>query len=340
MKKSFRNRLLAVTAAASMSFLLLSGFDSEMTVEEVNDRVSESMASMNGLNAEAYGIADLSIDVTADGQTQSIPISGSVDYSVAMTLDPFVVGVSASLSGDASAMGMAGSIDVETYIVGQEDGSGIVYARVPMDGDNGWHAAAMSAEDMEQMFASVMAAFSQDPEEAISEMGIDIASLKDRIISNATLAPDPVNVNNVECYEITQTIDGNTLFEILSEVLDAYPLAGIDSDSLSAFQMLFSGIQIDGVTDCSVDDFTPVYAAIDLSGSDFSTIGQMIGAMMFSSDDASAMPEISVNVNALNLTMSYGEVPDQIEIPADALAAEVETTVDMSEIANTVQTAE
>ena len=46
MKKGFGNRLFVVTAAAAASFLLLSGFDSTLTVEDVNEKTKEALSTM------------------------------------------------------------------------------------------------------------------------------------------------------------------------------------------------------------------------------------------------------------------------------------------------------
>ena len=340
MKKSFRNRVLAVCMAASMSFLLLSGFDSSLTVEDVTKKLNESLAAQGGLNCDVQGIADLSIDVSAGEETQSMGISGSLDYSVQFTLDPFVMSVRGILSGDASAMGMSGGMEIEMYLVEQDDGTGIMYVRMPQEDDAGWHAAALASDYMDSTLGAVKAAFGGDLEADASGMGLDLSSLQEILGSNASLAPEAVNVNGVDCYEITQTVDGEALYSVISEVLDAMPQAGLDSASLAAFQMLFNGIRMDLETDCAVDDFAPVYASVDLGGSDFSTVGQMFGAMMMQTQDASQTPDVSVNVNALNLSMNYGDVPEQIDIPAQALAAQVETTLSMEDLTAATQSSD
>ena len=146
MKKGFGNRLFVVTAAAAASFLLLSGFDSTLTVEDVNEKTKEALSTMNGFSATVSGVADASIDVAADGETQSLAMKGELDYSVQITEEPFALAVSGSMAGDAAAMGVSGGLEMEMYLAQQEDGTGIVYVRVPQGEDTGWHAAALGAE--------------------------------------------------------------------------------------------------------------------------------------------------------------------------------------------------
>ena len=72
MKKNIRNRFLAVTAAAASSFLLLSGFDSALTVQDIQNNVRDAMSSMGGFSADVQAVADLSLDM-AMGGTVAVP---------------------------------------------------------------------------------------------------------------------------------------------------------------------------------------------------------------------------------------------------------------------------
>ena len=229
---------------------------------------------------------------------------------------------------------------MDMYLKGQDDGSGIMYVRMPMDDDTGWHAAEVPVETMSQMLQSVQASISGDVAAAGEQLGVDLSSIQEQMTADMTLAPEAVNVNGVDCYELSMTIDGDTLFSIVSQLAAAVPEAGIDSDTLSIFQMVFSGIKMDAVSDCSVETFAPVYGSVDLSGSDLSLIGQMIGAMMLSGDDDQEMPQIGVTINALNYTVNFNDVPAQLEIPAEALAAEIETTVSLEDAAQAVEALE
>lgn len=332
MKKNFRNRLLTVTAACAASFLLLSGFDSALTVQEISDNMTAAIKSAGGLSCDVKGTADVSLDVSAGGNAQSLPFTGTVDYSVQLIADPIQIAVSGNMEGDASAMGMAGSMGMEMYLVGNDDGSGTTYVRMTEGEDTEWHAASIPAEDMEKVTNPITAALSGD----YSVLGgdLDLQSIQEELNAQATLAPEEVNVNGVDCYEITQSIDGETFFNLISTVSAAIPQAGLNEETLSAFQMLFNGIRMDIVTDCSVEDFSPVYAGMDLSGSDFTTIAQMFGSMMVpSSEEDAEAPEIGATVNALNLAMNYSAPPAAVEIPAEALAAEIETSLSLSDVA-------
>lgn len=339
MRKNIRNRLLAITAASAASILLLSGFDSSLTVEDVQNNMQNAYSTMGGVSVQLTGNADVSIDMAAGDQTQSIPLTGAIDCAVELTVDPLVMYVSANMNGDASAMGIAGSMDMEMYLAGQDDGTGIAYMRMPFGEDTGWHAAQVGESEMSQITGIVTSTFSGDTSAAAEGLGIDLAALTEKVNANAQLAPAAVNVNGVDCYEIATSIDGTTLSDILSQVMSAIP-SGMDETTLGMLPLLLGGIQIDTVTDCSVDSFAPVYSKIDLAGSDFSMIAMMFSSMMGMGSETEEAPEVNVSVNALAMEMNFSEAPASIEIPAEALAAEVETTLsmpDVEEIAGSIE---
>ena len=334
MKNSFRNKMFAVTAAAVSSFLLLSGFDSTLTAEDVLEKSRGAWEQAGGFTAAVVADADLSIDVVAGEATQSLPIKGNADYEVQYIAEPFALSVCGNASGDAPAMGMAGGIEMDAYIVEQEDGSGISYIRMPITGDNAWHAATITAEDLSQMKEGLAAAMKGEAPADLNVSGIDLSGIIEQISGDMLLSSEPVSVDGVDCYEISKSIDGETLSGILSQVASSIPQAGLDEASLSAFQTLFSGLKADVFTDCSVEDFVPMYAEIDLSGSDFNTIGQMVGSMMGmgGSEDSTQVPQVNVAVNALRCTVSYYEVPEEITVPEEALMTEVETMISVSDL--------
>ncbi len=330
MKKNFRNRLLAVTAAAASSFLLLSGFDSAMTVQELQDNGRAAIAADNGMSIQMIGVADLSLDMTSGEQSQSIPVTGNMDLTLNYTFEPFAMSVVGSMSGDASAFGVSGGGDVAMYLISQDDGTGITYAKSSLAGDNAWHAASVPAEEMTKMKESVSASLEGDFSAVGEKLGIDLNAIQEKFNSLMTVSPEPENVNGVECYEVASTFTGDDIMELLSAVLTAVPNAGIDETTLSTYKMFVSGIQINSVAHYEVSTFRPVAAMIDLGASDFSMIAQLLGAMMFSSEQSTEAPTIGLTVNALNINASYLDVPESIEVPAEAAAVQPETEISIS----------
>ncbi len=339
MNKRLRNSLFAVTAAVS-SFLLLSGFDSAMTVPDIMSNSQGYMSAAPGMACDVEGVADVSLDMTMGGQTQSIPLTGNASMNVQYTLEPFSLAVTGSAQGDASAMGVSGEVSIDLYMITQDDGSGVMYVYLPAAGDDSWHAAAITAEDVSMMKTMVTSALSGDAAAATAQLGVDLSAVQDSFYSNLTLSPEPVMVNNIECYEVTGTITGDAFAQMLSQVSEVAPQA-INESAMMVLQMVLGGIQIDTKMYYATENFAPVQASVDLSSSDFSAIGQMFLAMSMASasTDSSQTPDMSISVNALNLTANFAELDSAIEVPADALAAPVETTVSLSDAMNMASSA-
>ena len=336
MKKNLRNRLLALAAVSVSSIMLLSGFDSSMTVEDIMAKAQEANASLTEFSAHAVANGDIQLDVSASGQTQSMPMTGNMDMDLQYTFDPIEYSAIGTMSGDASAMGMAGEAAMEMYMVNADDGGLMMYVKVSgMGEDEGWQAVEVPAESA-QMMNDLMAKSLAGDYSAIEEsLGIDVKALQDEFFSKAVLAPEAVNVEGKDCYEVTLTLTGEDIGSLLTKLSEAKPEL-VDPNTVQMIQMFTGALQVNVVEDIDVETFRPVYAGFDLAGSDFSMISQLIASMMFSSTssgDEAETPEINLTVNDLSMKINYDyESPVSIEVPEEALGADV-TEVDPEALA-------
>ena len=329
MKRANRNRLLAAAAAAVSSFLLLSGFDSALTVQDVISRGQEAMKDMNSISAQMTGVADVVLDMTAGEESNSIPLKGDMDLQVQMTFEPFAYHVGGTMSGDASALGMAGEMGMDMYMVTAEDGTGTIYVSISgIEGEEGWQAIPVSAESMQEMAEMIEASRSGDLTAASEKLGMDLQALQDQMFENAELAPEAVSVNGADCYEISIPVTGDMISNIMSQLAASNAELGLDESTISIAQMFLSPLKMDIVQDYAVDTFRPVYVGYDMAGRDFSMLAQMVGALMFTSgeDSTEAAPDISLTVNALNMSGVYNDEPVEIVVPEEALNAPMAET--------------
>ena len=155
-------------------------------------------------------------------------------------------------------------------------------------------------------------------------------------MSKAVLAPEAVNVDGKDCYEITMTLTGEDVGNLLTKLSEAKPDL-LDPSAVQMAQMFIGSLQFNIVEDIDAETFRPVYVGCDLTGSDFSMISQLIGSMMFSStssDGEAETPEINLTVNDLSMKINYDyESPVSIEVPEEALGADV-TEVDPEALAD------
>lgn len=338
MKKNFRNRLLAVIAAASSSFLLLSGFDSSLTAQDIQSKGNAAVLESNGMSYSINGTADLSIDAAMGDQTQSLPINGNLTLNGSFIFSPFSMAITGSASGDAAGMGVGGSVDLEMYMLSQEDGTGIMYVKTTAGGDDAWHAATLSAEDMSKMENTVTSSISGDISAVSDQLGVDVSAIQEKANSFVSVSPEAADLDGVECYELTASMTGDDIFSLLSDLLPLLSNAGIDESVLSTYQMFTSGLQVNTAAYYDANTFLPKYSVVDLGSSDFSMIAQLLGAMMFSSEDSTEAPAITLNVGALALEATFMDAPTAIEAPPEALAVQPETEISMSDATSALGT--
>ncbi len=337
MKKNLRNRLLALAAVSVSSIMLLSGFDSSITVEDIVSKSQEANASLKQFSAHAVANGDVQLDATMSGQTQSMPMTGNMDMDLQYTLDPIEYSAIGTMSGDASAMGMAGEAAMEMYMVNADDGALTMYFKVSgMGEEEGWKAAKVPAEAAQMMNDLMTKSLAGDYSGINETLGIDVQALQNDFFSNAVLAPEAVNVEGKDCYEITLTLTGEDIAGLLTKLSEAKPEM-VDPTAIQMIQMFAGSLQVNVVEDIDVETFRPVYVSCDFAGSDFSMISQLIGSMMFSSassGDEAETPEINLVVNDLSMKITYDyESPVSIEVPEEALGAEV-TEVDPEALAD------
>ena len=310
MKKNLRSRLLAVAAVAVSSVMLLSGFDSSMTAQDVMAKAQEANAGMTQFSANAQANADVQLAVAVGEQTTTMPMTGTMNMDIKYVLDPLQMAMTGTASG---------------YMVSEEDGGKVYIKLTGIQGADGWQAAAIPAEQLNEAKDLLTKAMAGDYASISEETGIDVQALQDKLYEDLTLAPEAVTVNGKECYELTCTIDGNKVYEIVAQMAAANENLGIDESTLQMIQLFGSMLKINMVMDYDVETFHPVYAAFDMNGSDFSMIGAMIGSLMFSGQtEGEEAPAVELTVNTLNLAYSYDyETPVSIEVPAEALDAQI-----------------
>ncbi len=326
MNKNLRNRMLAIASVAVSSVMLLSGFDSALTAGDIIDKSVEASKSLEQFSASMRGIVDMEVSYAAGEQTQSIPINANVDVDLQYILNPFTCGLTGSVSGDASAVGVAGSAGMDTYIVPNDAGELITYARVTGLGDDAWQAVKLSEEQTTLIKDAIEKSLSGDLASLSGEVGMDLEALQNEFKESAVLSPEAVNVAGKDCYELTIPVTGDKIYELLTQLASSNPELGLDESVLSMMSMVVGALRLDIIEDIDVETFRPVCVVYDLSGSDFSLLAQLAAAMTaMSGDESQETPSFELTTNNLNLTITYDyDSTVSIEVPEDALSAPVQ----------------
>ena len=326
-----RKRILATIAAGSAAVLMLSGFDSAMTVEQLTENSMNAMTQMTSMSATMHGQATAGVHVSQGGEngaTMDIPMNGTLDLNMDLNMEPLQAAISFSYAADA--MGQGGTGTFQLFMVENEDGTGTAYAGQSADGGQmEWNASTADAETFAQVKDAMKAAMSGDISAITSMSGdssLDPAALtammekyKEQFLGKAQLTPQSVTaVNGKECYELTADLNGDDITQMMNDVMSA---AGqvVDTSSLQMMQPILGGLALHMESRYDVETFLPVEAVIDMGGSDFSAFSEMLASSITGGAEGVTA---SVDVSALNMTAGFKcNEPVTVTVPQEALDA-------------------
>ena len=323
-----RRRIVSTIAAGAAAVLMLSGFDSAMTIQELQEKSKSAIAEVTSLSMMMNGraAADLKMTQNAqDGASMNVPITGMLDISCQLNLEPLQLAFSFVYNAEAVGQGTEGSM--EMYVLENEDGTGIGYMGVTSNGETDWQVDKAEVEDVSKMKEMVQAALKGDTSamsSAAPSGNVDPAAMEafvqkyqDMFASLAQISPTSVSAGGKECYEITADMTGDTFFEVMKDVMSATGQP-IDDASLQMIQPVMGGIHLKSNSRIDVETYLPVDAELDLGDSDFSAFGDMIASSMGAGTDMSAQ----VDVHALSMKAMFDfNNPVDIVVPEAALAA-------------------
>lgn len=328
-----RKKLLGLIGIGTAAVLMLSGFDSAMTAGDLNAKAAEAVKAVEQCSGQIHAGADINMSVTQaveNGATMSVPVQGSMDGNFAITKEPFAASMDLQIA--FSAMGETGDASMEIYAVENEDGTGSGYVHTVSDGtDSGWQASSIPAEDMAKIKEAMDKVSEGDFDTFLDEYTTEDSDLsadqikellskwKETFEGALQLSPEPVDVNGRECYEESLDITGDLLTGAIS---DAAEVAGqaLDASALAIVEMVAGALNIRVSSDYDAETYLPVAGAVDLTGSDFSMIAQIV-ADMIGGDEIGSV-DLAVNELGAQYQVSYDDFGGVV-IPDEALNAEV-----------------
>lgn len=244
----------------------------------------ESILADLTTNTKEVKSADMNIkmvvdmDATANGTTQNTKID--CDVNAQATTDPSVCKIDGKF--DMALLGMNQSMGVKSYSIKEEDGSYTTYTFV--EGQDKWTKSKVS-QDSDKMN--------------------ELANFKamEGMFDNFQLVDGTTDVNNVKCYKLTGSFEGDNLEKMLGSV---ETLSGNMKDSLG-------GLKANVEAYVNAKDMMPVQIKIDFKDSDLS------GAM-------GATEGSTLKVNDFYITLTYNGMNtiDKLEVPENVKKNAVE----------------
>jgi len=322
MKKHIVLGLISGTVAAAM---MLSGFDSAMTVQELHRKSQEAQAAKNSATVSMQMEADAALQIGADSSTATkASLNGNADLTISYTLDPFQMKMEGNVKG--TALGNTVDATLSEYFVTDDDGSGIIYANLDTGNGGSWEASRVGKDQMRTVQEALEASKSGDYSK-LKEQGFDAQALLDQVEKVTTLAPEAVTTGNQECYEMTSTISGSLLSGMLTDVMNSSLSNasgdGLDDQKRQIAEDILKSLSVNTKEDYNTETFLPVHMEMDLSGSDFSGLVSRIESLIRAGYTGSAAepeePQLSVTVNTLKASADYDfDTPVSIEVPEEA----------------------
>lgn len=325
-----KKKTAGLMAAASAAILMLSGFDSAMTVQELQQKAKDAFAQMRSADITFDGGLQATLNLTQDvenGAAMDIPmnISGSGEWK--LNMEPFRTQMDVQYSLEAMGQGNSGAIQM--FVIENDDGTGNACMGITEEGATQWENEPIDAENLAKVKDMVRSALAGDTA-ALSSLTPDgntegaaaaadmLQKYQEQIAGVMQIAPQSVNVNGRECYQLTADLSGDVLSRMFS---DAIAASGQEMDdmSLQMAQAVMAGLNVRIESGIDAQTFLPVSGHIDMDGSDFTSIEQLL--LSFVAGEQSGMSaRLDVTRLGADFTFQCNE-PVTIEPPQEALNA-------------------
>ena len=305
MRKSVIAACIGLGAA---SFLMLSGFDSAATPEDILSKTQQ--ASADAKEFSATETLDASININVPSYNTSMGIMVKMDMDAGFIREPLKMGMNGDIS--MSMMGENQNIKMEMYMIQEDDGTFSLYSKTDEgSGDAQWTHSVSSKEDADQLISLL---------NSDEFKNFDYASLG----INWELDSQPSSVNGASCYHLTTALTWDDMLNILRNIGEqaeqAEEINGM-VDELSAYGQFLSGVKMVVAMDIDETSYLPLQMVIDFNETDWSTISSLVGSS-FGTDENGNPIEVELSAEGLALTCVYDyNTPVTIEVPAEALQA-------------------
>lgn len=318
MKKKFLLGLVTLGAAS-----MLCGFDSAETVDTLSEKMNAASTAAESMSAAMAMNLDAAVNVSDGTTDSSIALAANGNFNIACLINPFSMKMDGAMK--VSSLGQNQDVKMEAYYVTDENGDMkmYIYSEDSATGTGEWQVETEEGFNIDELMA------------LSTENAMSFSDLADWGLV-FELAPEAADVDGVECYLLSTTMDSASISTILSKTSE---LTGedltADADVSMALSML-DGLKLNLEYYIDATTYLPVKVHMDMNGSDLSTINQLIAASMASADsEGTTTTELVLNDLSIDMTTSFGAV-DPITVPEEALAAEAAGTESAAEAATEV----
>lgn len=314
-----KKKVLLSALLMGASAMMLTGFDSAATAEDVMAKYAEATKAISDFSADvdmnlAVGIG---MDIEGVGMNMDVALLG--DLAVDFIKEP----LSAKLDG-ALSLSIPGeeeeNVEVQVYAVPGDDGALDCYAHVNDGGESDWEYTFVPSEQMSEIT------------NMMNNAEVDMTQLPGTL----SLGAEAVDLNGVSCYELTNTITYADLETMISEALVASGQFGNEEEvqsTLAIVSMAVSDLQLNSVLYIDAATYLPIKARIDFNGSDLTALCQILSYSFAQTDDEgnTIFPDLTLDISNLYMEMTYDyTAPEEIVVPEEGLQEKADSDGDDS----------
>ena len=307
MKKSIITACIGLGAA---SFLMLSGFDSAATVDDVLTKYQEAGNSAESFSATE--VTDATVTIAVPSQNASMGIMLDMNMDIDFIKNPLQMGFTADIA--MSVLGENQNIKLDMYMVQEDDGTFGVYSKT----DDGSGTAQWAHQTVDKAQADEIINLMNSNEMA----KVDYAALG----INWNMDPQPTTVGASTCYHLTCDLTWDDIMQIVKNAGEMAGQAEAMNEAvaeLEAMSEYLSGIKASIALDIDDTTYLPAQMVLDLNGTDWTQISSLAGAA-FGTDDQGNPIEVELSAEGLAITATYDYTsPVSIEVPEEALQTPV-----------------
>lgn len=314
----------AAVLALGAGSMLLTGFDSAATVDDVIANYTEASKNLEACNASADMDMQIDVGVASDTMgadiTMNMKMAGNLDISY--LLDPLSVSVSGSFQVNAAGEEM--NADMQVYLVPGDNGAWDSFTYVD-DGTGGsWQYSEVPAEQMEEI------------QKLMEESQLN----PDSFPVEYTLSEEPTEVNGSACYHLAASITYDVLQSVMEEAMATAASEELDEETMAIVESMLSGMVFNMDMDVDAESYLPLQASINMDGSDFSAFAQLMGTAFATTDSDGnvVIPDVTLEIPTMIMNFTYDySTPAEITVPAEALESK-ENPGNIQDIADALDT--
>lgn len=312
-----KKRILFSALLLGASSMMLTGFDSAATPEDVMAKCTEASKDATDFSANLDMNLAIGIDMTKDGDTQNMDVSILGDLAMDFIEDPLSAKISGTLSATLPGQETVGG-ELQVYLVPGDEGAWDCFAGFTDEGEVDWEYTKLPAEQMSLIT------------EALNSAEADTT----QVAGTLSLAPEAVDVNGISCYELTNTITYADIADVLTEALVASGQLGNEEDvqsTMAMVSMAVSGLKLNSILYIDTATYLPAKARIDMNGSDLTALCQMLSYILAetNAEGNAIFPELTMDISDLYYEIIYDyNAPESIQVPEEGLREKADSDGD------------